>query len=197
MLKRIFAIGLAVSAFGSLAFMDAAGSDALAAEKGPRSAIPSWYKEMTFEQFKVACARPGDMGFQIAPENIKIRCEQTTLAWMAEDVDISLEGYASLRAELTSTKGNVSGGQFVHETTDQGCTTFVQITRRSSREVTPSCEQVLYAESAAALCRETMKGARQAWVVVDEQATGAALQVCATRDSLIVSSKEGAGLEQE
>ncbi|MDI3291636.1 hypothetical protein [Polyangium sp. 15x6] len=188
MLKRIFAIGLTTLAFGSLAFMDATTSEALAAQQEgyrPIDSEATCARQFSFEELQNSCGNPRSMGWQREPKWFSISCTRTDITWKQKEilVPIELGVSSSTYAELSCEKSCVSDtGNKEHMKTilaQAPCREFTEMESTFKRDVTVhDCKELLSFSSVAELCDAKLKDAQGSWAFVDVRATGNVVNTC-------------------
>ncbi|MDC3958676.1 hypothetical protein [Polyangium jinanense] len=187
MLKRIFAIGLTAVAFGSLAFVDATTSEALAGQEGyrPVESDATCAKHFSFEEIQNRCGDPRSMGWQREPKWFSISCTRTDLTWKQREflVPIELGVSSSTYAEMSCEKACVSDtGNKEHGKTivvQAPCREFTEMETTFKRDVTVSdCRELLSFSSVAELCDAKLKEAQGAWSFVNARETGNVVNTC-------------------
>jgi hypothetical protein len=201
MLKRIFALGLATVAFGSLAFVDSAISTAFAGEGqdvlmesrpvGPELCS----QQLSFQSFQNACTNPDGNGWQIRPAAINITCTKRELVWIPSptklemrlptlvDIDVSLGGKKKCVDDNSSYQSEI-----VEQAT---CFQFEQVERNYSRTIVATCDDLLKHSSAIELCDVALKGSPAGWTQLPgEQKTNLVMNSCASAMTQDTGKKE-------
>jgi hypothetical protein len=184
MLKRVLALGIATVALGSLAFVDAANSVALAGVAEPPSreiGMCQYYDD--FDTFKDTCVNPAAYGNQLPPNAIDIRCDKVETKWIANRKSIELRlptsvtsavGASNTKLHCVDDEQSVSGEQVENAT----CIEFQQFGYTYSRTIQATCDDVLRFDDAMELCDATLKSAA-AWAQVGQpEAIGEPLNSC-------------------
>ncbi|TKC98115.1 hypothetical protein [Polyangium fumosum] len=187
MLKRIFAIGLSVASFGSLAFVDVKTSEAAGGQESLRPIEPeaTCARQYGFEELQNSCGNPQSMGWQRGPKWFSISCTRTDLTWKQREflVPIDLGVSSSTYAELSCEKACVSDtGNKEHSKTmvvQAPCREYTEMETTFKRDVTVhDCKELLSFSSVAELCDAKLKDAQGAWAFVDTKETGNVVNTC-------------------
>jgi hypothetical protein len=181
MLKRIFALGIATVAFGSLALVDANAAEPQVSQSrpiGPEVCA----EQLSFESFQDACTNPEANGWQIRPPVINVTCTKRELVWLPSkttmqmrlptlvDIDVSLGGKKKCVDDRAS---------FQSESVETAtCFQFEQVERTYSRTILATCNDLARFSSAVELCDMTLKG-MGGWAVVAQDKTGQIMNSCA------------------
>lgn len=189
MLMRIFALGVAAVAFGSLALVDATTSTAIAGEPSrqiiteePSRQIDTCKSYDDFDTFKNTCVNPTAYGHQIPPSEIHISCEKRQTKWVPNRKSIELRlpiytdknvGASNNKLHCTDDRLSEPDEQIEYAT----CTLFEETELTYSRTLQATCNDVLKFESAMELCDATLKNAG-AWAMVRESKTGDVRNSC-------------------
>ncbi|MDI1435495.1 hypothetical protein [Polyangium sorediatum] len=185
MLKRICAIGLSAIAFGSLAFVDATTSEALAGEEGQVSTdYCEGKKQLSYEELQEACEHPLMAGNQRKPYVIDILCERTARIWKEKPdfVKVPVDKHSTFRATLKSDKGCTPDEDDLRRETPievmLPCKQFVEMELTYSRTASVSCDDVLANSNVIQMCESTLKRTRGVETVIKTEATGRVFNNC-------------------
>lgn len=196
MLMRIFALGIATVAFGSIALVDASAAEPqqgpAESQQGPARPIGPEVcaEQLSFDAFQDACNNPEANGWQIRPPQINVTCTKRELVWVPSrptmemrlptliDIDVSLGGKKKCvddRASYQSESVEVAT-----------CFQFDQVERTYSRTIQATCIDLLKYNSAVELCDMTLKGTA-GWALVAHEKTNLTLNSCTGQGEISIT----------
>jgi hypothetical protein len=201
MLKRIFALGIATMAFGSLAFVDATNSTAFAGESRPVGPEVC-SQQISYQTFQDACTNPAGNGWQIRPAAINITCTKRELVWLpsSSTMEMRLPTLVDIDVSLGGKKKCVDdNGSFQSEVVQQAtCFQFEQVERTYSRTIEATCDDLLSYNSAIELCDAALKGAPGGWTQLPgEKKTNLVMNSCGSQPLLVPGAQPNVEVKED